>query len=153
MISLLASPEISSSPSKRKRNVGSQTRKLFLTHKADGVPNIPVQTIQIFGGKFKILLKLHPGLNLLEFEFCRIFKTLSVFFDPPSVEWHPHRIGLVYIVCANTNGSFQAPKGTRYAIHLTGYFLSLKSSNGPFINDVMHQRGKGLAFYLHPETY
>ena len=52
--------------------------------------------------------------NSFDFEFCRIFKSLSVLFEPPSDGWHPHRIGLVYIVCADTDGSFQAPPGTRY---------------------------------------
>jgi hypothetical protein len=97
----------------KKRNGIAATRKLFLTHKSEGVLN-QVRTVQIFGGKFKILIKLHPGLNSLEFEFCRIFKTLSIFFDPPSVEWHPHRVGLVYVVCKNTDATFQAPPGKRF---------------------------------------
>lgn len=105
-------------------------KKFFLTHKTEAGPvTSQIRTIQIFGGKFKILVRLFPGVNSFDFEFCRIFKSLSVLFEPPSDGWHPHRIGLVYIVCADTDGSFQAPPGTRYeptSIKITGTCLTMK---------------------------
>jgi Putative peptidase family len=109
-----------SSPSMKKRNGGSvTTKKLFLTHKTETGAASQVRTLQIFGGKFKILIKLLPGINTFDFEFCRIYKSLSVLFDPPSDGWHPHRIGLVYVVCSDTDGSFQAPPGKRWVTTTT----------------------------------
>ena len=100
----------------RNGGIGSG-KKLFLTQKSEtGIGNPVARTIQIFGGKFKILVKLVPGMNTFDFEFCRIYKSLTVLFDPPSNGWHPHRIGLVYIVCSDTDGSFQAPPGKRSQI-------------------------------------
>lgn len=57
---------------------------------------------------FKVLVQLRPGENLLAFEYCRVLKNVSVVFDPRTKD--EYTVRLLYIIPANTDGFFQAPK-------------------------------------------
>ena len=59
-------------------------------------------------GKFKILVKLEPGLNWLNFEFCRVVRHFVVNCTSKYAQVEQsHKIKLVYIIASDSDGGFQ----------------------------------------------
>lgn len=56
--------------------------------------------------KFKILVKLGLGSNELSVQYLSAVETISVLHLPPK---HQNKIKLLYIVCKDSDGRFQAP--------------------------------------------
>lgn len=69
-------------------------------------------------GKFKVAIKLAPGVNLLKFHYCCIAKEIPLQFVTKR-EYAKYMVKIVYIVCQNHDGRFQVfPKGTDNSIEL-----------------------------------
>ena len=59
-------------------------------------------------GKFKILVQLKPGLNYLNFEFCRVVRHLAINCTSRYAQVEQsNKIKLVYICSSDSNGEFQ----------------------------------------------
>ena len=59
-------------------------------------------------GKFKILVQLKPGLNYLNFEFCRVVRHLVINCTSRYAQVEQsNKIKLVYICSSDSNGEFQ----------------------------------------------
>ena len=59
-------------------------------------------------GKFKILVQLKPGLNYLNFEFCRVVRHLVINCTSRYAQVEQsNKIKLVYICSSESNGEFQ----------------------------------------------
>ena len=105
-------------------------------------------------GKFKILVTLKPGLNWFNFEFCRVVRhlTLNCTARYAQVE-QLHKIKLVYIVSADSNGEFQIPNGygtqdsALQKISLAGALIQC------FISDSLDAHGLGRKTIQFAQNY
>ena len=50
------------------------------------------------------LVRLHLGTNLISLDFLGVKDTLNVLFDPEPTEF---KVRLVYVVCKDSDGTFQ----------------------------------------------
>ena len=104
-------------------NNGSFNSKhnIFLTHtigtrksNKEYLQTIPVTYFGETVAKFKFLLQLKCGINKISLEYFRIRRSVTIKYDPPYDD-QIHRVKLLYIVCSDSDGSFQTPyKGRVY---------------------------------------
>ena len=73
-------------------------------HEAAAVRNLSTQCSG--DAKFKILLKLRPGANELSVQYLSAVETITVLHLPQK---YSNKIKLLYIVCKDSDGRFQAP--------------------------------------------
>ena len=80
-------------------------KTVYIEHKHDTI--VQNLSTQCSGeAKFKLLLKLRPGTNELSVQYLSAVETISVLHLPQT---YPNKIKLLYIVCKDSDGRFQAP--------------------------------------------
>lgn len=67
-------------------------------------------------GKFRIAVELTPGANLLRFHYCCVTNEIPLVFRER--ENPEYLLKVLYIVCQNHDGCFQAPNGTENTIEV-----------------------------------
>ena len=90
--------------------LSSGPKRLFATIKTEETPRYNlVDCLKLSSdGKFKILVQLKPGLNWLNFEFCRVIRHLIVNCTSKYAQVEQsHKIKLVYISASDSDGGFQ----------------------------------------------
>lgn len=74
-------------------------------------------------GKFKAGVQLAPGVNQIRFQFCCVSNDISLKYD---LRENPeYLLKILYVVCENHDGCFQAPKGADNSIEVACVKINL----------------------------
>lgn len=65
-------------------------------------------------GKFSVAIELVPGINLLKFQYCCVTNEIPLVFK--ATESPKYLLKVLYIICRNHDGCFQAPNAVENSI-------------------------------------
>ena len=86
--------------------VKENSQTVYIEHKYDNVVQNLSTQCSSKDGKFKLLLKLRPGSNDLSVQYLSAVEAITVLHLPTK---YSNKIKLLYIVCKDSDGRFQAP--------------------------------------------